>query len=351
MKLSPVIRRSIARGIEHGDFLRGTSARLDDAFGYREWLHFCLSADGIDLVVNFSLADDTRPAAPSGTEAARLVCIVRSTGWDGDVEQFAPRDVRVSRGRVDMRFGESYVRYERGAFRVRVRCRARALSVDLSLRPTTLPSVVNDIVLSDDLPCHWFLVPRLLATGTVEASGRVHELVDVPAYHDHNWGYFRWGHDFAWMWGYAHEQGPSDPWTFVFDRLTNRAKTIDCGRGIVLWKGARQQRLFGARDISFREHGYLRPRSTIKLPRALALLSSGDAMSLPAEIQGLARNQNDSLEFVFRGEHACHILVPNDDDLGLTAISEVSGELSFCGVVAGEPMEGRIRAMFEFLGA
>jgi hypothetical protein len=54
---------------------------------------------------------------------------------------------------------------------------------------------------------------------------------------------------------------------------------------------------------------------------------------------------------VFRGEHACHILVPNDDDLGLTAISEVSGELSYSGLVGGERMEGRIRAMFEFLGA
>ena len=172
----------------------------------------------------------------------------------------------------------------------------------------------------------------------------------MPAYHDHNWGYFCWGRDFAWMWGYAHERAASSPWTFVFDRLTNRAKTIDWGRGIVLWKGARQQRLFGARSIVFREEGFFRPKSRFQVPRALALsLRRGDRPACD-RISGAARSQGDALDFEFRGEHLCRILVPNDDDHGLTSISEVSGELTFAGSIAGETLEGRARAVFELLG-
>jgi hypothetical protein len=351
MMPSSVVERSIRRSIEWGDHVRGSSFSLNDMVGHKEWLHFCISSEGLDLLINFSLADDTRAAAPAEARLARLVCIVRTDRWEGDIDQFDQDEVRVERGRVYLRFGESFIRYRNGAFHVVARLRARPVAIKLVFTPVALPSMVNDIQLTDGPPSHWFLVPRLLATGRISVAGRDIEIEDVPAYHDHNWGYFRWGHDFAWAWGYGHGGYADRHWTLTFDQLTNRARTTDFVRGIVLWRGARQQRLFGSRDIALREEGLLRPQNTLKLPRVLALLAQGDATDVPATLFATARAQDDALDFEFNARSLCQILVPNDDDLGLTIINEVSGELVFDGSIHGEHIEGRGRAMFEFLRA
>jgi hypothetical protein len=353
------LARRIRRAVEWGDYVRGAGLRLNDAIGYREWLHFCFTREDLDVLVNFSLSDDTRPAAGPDAERARLVCIVRGVdrrrsqghAWDGDVDEFDAEEVRVRRGSVDLRLGESSVRYDGDVIRVVVRCRRRPIAIDLTLSPVTVPSIINDMVLSDGLPAHWFLVPRLLASGTLVVDGRRIAVENVAAYHDHNWGYFRWGRDFAWVWGYGHPASADATWSITFGRQTNRAGGIDFVRGLAMWKDARQWRLFDTGDVELREEGLLRSAETLTLPRSMALLVPGRPAGVPAKLCGRASARGDVVEFEFRAEHVSRILLPNDDDLGLTVINEVSGEVLLEGTVHGERVEGRGRAIVEFLGA
>jgi hypothetical protein len=351
MSAPATLQRRIRRAVEWGDYVRGAGLRLNDAIGYREWLHFCFTREDIDVLVNFSLSDDTRPAATRDAERARVVCVVRCDGWDGDVDDFEPHEARVHPGRVDLRFGESSVRYDGEFIRVVVRCKRRPIAIDLTLRPVTVPSIINDMVLSDGLPAHWFLVPRLEASGSVTVCGRRIVVEGVAAYHDHNWGYFRWGRDFAWVWGYGHPRTADAPWSMTFGRQTDRAGAIDFVRGLAMWKHARQWRLFDTRDVALREEGRLQCGETLTLPRAMALLVPGPVAGVPAKLHGRASGRGDVVEFEFRSEHVSRILLPNDDDLGLTIINEVSGEIALEGSVHGERVKGRGRAIVEFLGA
>jgi hypothetical protein len=354
MSATGSLERRIRRAVEWGDYVRGAGLRLNDAIGYREWLHFCFTRDDLDVLVNFSLSDDTRPAASPDAERARIVCIVRSDGWDGDVDEFEPCEVHAHRGRVDLRFGESSVRYDGDVLRVVVRCKRRPIAIDLTLTPVTVPSIINDMVLSDGLPAHWFLIPRLVASGSITVGGLRLVVDGVAAYHDHNWGYFRWGRDFAWVWGYGHPVTADATWSMTFGRQTNRVGGTDFVRGLAMWRDARQWRLFDTRDVALREEGRLSceaPRGTLTLPRSMALLVPGRAAGVPAKLCGRACSRGDVVEFEFRAEHVSRILLPNDDDLGLTIINEVSGEISLEGSVHGERLEGRGRAIVEFLGA
>jgi hypothetical protein len=350
MNLPQPTQTSIRRAIEWGDWIRGSTFRLSDAFGAKEWLHFCISSNQVDLLVNFSFSDDTRPAAAAEAQLVTLVCVVRTDGWEGDVEQFDARDVQVRLDGVSLRFGDNSVRYEGGVFRISIRLASRPVEIDLALQPIALPSLVNDIQLSDGPPWHWFVAPHLLATGSMVVGGRRHEIRDVPAYHDHNWGYFPWGGDFAWTWGYGHVTDADETWTVTFDRLTNRARTVDRTRGILLWKGARQQRVFDSRHIVLREEGRPRGREpAFKLPRSLALLAQGDAYDIPAKVYVTARSGGDALDFEFAPLRICQILVPHDNGLGLTTINEVTGEITLEGKTHGDSVKGRGRATFEFV--
>ena len=259
-----------------------------------------------------------------------------------------PHTVHIDRRRPSMRLGDSSVQYRDGSFRVVARLQSRPVEVDLTFRPVSMPSMINGIRFSAG-PCHWFLVPKLLASGEVSVAGKRVSVVDVPAYHDHNWGYFRWGHDFAWVWGYAHSTDRTGDWTLTIDRLTNRAGTVDLVRGLVLWSGARQLRFFSAGDVCLREDGFLRPSDAFRVPRALSLLCQGDATSVPKTLRAHASSRGDTLDFEFRCDKVCRVIVPNDDDLGVTIINEVTGDLRLDGRIGGHRVEGGGRGMFEFL--
>jgi hypothetical protein len=346
---SILVSRSIRRAVRFGDYVRRPRARLHDASGHKEWFHFCIAADDVHALVNFSVVDDLRGGAAPGAETARVTCIVRTaTGWEGDIEEVS--SARIFAGRVAADFGASSMRYDGSDFHLRVRLKKRPVAMDLVLRPATIPCQLNNIALGDGPPLHWFLLPHLRATGHVTAGETTYSVQDAPSYHDHNWGYFHWGGDFAWVWGYAHACDASSPWVIALDRLTNRARTIDVRRGLILWKGPRQHRLFGSRDLTVEYEGFMRPETVFKLPRPMALLDPGLASDVPKVVRGAASGLGDSLEFEFSSERVCQILTPNDADLGTTVISEVSGQIRLSGHVHGERVELHGPAMFEFLG-
>lgn len=342
----------IERAITRGDYLRRSPAQVGGLGGHKEWMHFCIHVDGLDLLVNFSLVDDTREGAPPSAEFARLTVLVRDgeRGWDGAVEGFDEREVAVVGGGIDMVFGPNSMRWERGAYHLHVRMRERPVSLDLVLEPLAFPALSNNIRLDHGTPLNWLVVPRLRASGRAEIHGRRVELAAAPAYHDHNWGHFAWGRDFAWEWCYVLPLDATVPWSLVFVRLDDRTRTRTYMQGLFLWYGARAERIFRAHDIRVRQEGFMPVQRLTKIPQAMALVCPAWATDVPKRVEVTARGDGDAIDFEFESEDLAQVIIPNDtDDLGVTIINEVSGRLAVHGRVRGRDVAMQGPAIFEFI--
>jgi hypothetical protein len=199
-------------------------------------------------------------------------------------------------------------------------------------------------------PINWLVVPRLVASGRVQVGENVHDLDGALAYHDHNWGHFGWGCDFAWEWGYGLPDDRANPWSMVFVRLSNRAHTRAMMQGVFLWRGHREQRVFRDHELNVRHHGLLRSAHIRKVPPIMGLIYPDLATDIPAVISFDGDGDGDVVHGRFTTGEVAQVVLPNDRDLGVTVINEVSGRLTMKGRVRGEDLEIDGRAVFEFLG-
>jgi hypothetical protein len=342
---------AIARAVADADWLRRSPAARGGAGGHKEWWHFCVYAPGVDVLVNFSLVDDVRPGCDPGREFARVVVLVREREWDGDVEVFEASEVEAAGGGLHMRFGGNRVSFEGGRYVIEVRLGRRPIAVSLVLEPRCVPSLANNIRLDPGPPINWLVLPRMVASGTLTLGGRVVAVERASAYHDHNWGHFAWGRDFAWEWGYGLPEGDDNPWSMVFVRLSDRAHTRAYMQALFLWRGALQHRVWRAADVTVERVGLLRASRVFKLPRVMSLVAPGTVTDVPRALVVRASGDGDEVECRFDAEDVAAVVIPNDHDPGVTVIHEVSGVVSVTGRVRGEDLAMRGRAIFEFLGA
>lgn len=318
--------------------------RLIQGSGYlrgapKEWFHFCVTGDDVEVIANFSLMDGR----------ARIALIVRiGDSWHGDVEPIPASLVRAERGSMNLDFGQSTLRFDPASgFTLSIALSDHPLTATLHLEAETMPLLRPNTPLERDGAIHWMVVPRLRAHGTIFIGGERHNLENAAAYHDHNWGRFAWGDDLAWQWGFS--IFARDERALAFVRLIDRARTRDVGHGLFLWRGAEQQRIFREGELTIAPSGFLRPQTLVQLPRTMSLLAPEAATDVPARIAILAEGRGDRLEVIFESERMLQLLIPNDRDLGVTAINEVSGRYFARGTIAGEHVELEGRGFFETL--
>lgn len=340
----------ITRSVERIDYFRRSPARIGGPGGFKEWMHFCIYGDAVDVLINFSEVDDVRPNAPPGRAQARMTVLVRIDGWCGGVEEIPGARVRVHNGRVSAEFGDSALWFEDGRYHVRVRLREHPITADLTLVPVTLPAPIHNVTVGDGPPIHWIVIPRLLATGVLRVGGAEFPLRDAPAYHDHNWGHFRWGRDFAWEWGFGLPAVRDNPWSFVFARLSDRSHTRTRMQTLFLWRGARARRVFRDAQVEILHHGHMRPRRVHKTPAVMGLIVPGAATDVPARVDITARMGDDVVRASFFPEEVAQVIIPNDDDAAVTIIHEVAGRFSLDATIRGESVAIRCPTIFEFLG-
>ncbi len=339
---------TLTRLIDRIDYFRRPPARVGGRGVFKEWMHFCVYSDSLDLLVNFSDVDDPRRGMAGSV--GRMTVLARTDRWFGGVEEVPAEALRIEGGKVAASFGASSVRFEGGRYHLRVALAEHDIAAELTLRPITTPAPIHNVSVGDGPPIHWVVIPRLLTTGTVTLQGKVHHLEDAPAYHDHNWGHFGWGRDFAWEWGFGLPTAPSHPWSFVFARLSNRGRTRTRMQTLFLWRGAHAACAFRDAQIHVRHHGLLRPGHLHRVPPVMALLSPGGACDVPARMEIDARNHTDSVHVEFTPRDVAQVIIPNDDDLGVTIINEVAGEFALDASIRGEPVQIRCPTIFEFLG-
>jgi len=337
---------TLAQRISETDYFRRSRGRAGGMPGHKEWFHFCVTHEQLDAIVNFGVSDQGREAR----EQAHLVVLVRIDGrWIGGVERFDHDEFYVEGGGIAARFGDNELTFDGQDFRVRAALGNPALAIDLRLSPECTPTLSNNIRLGGSSALNWLVVPRLRASGTVHDDGHMRWLDDMPAYHDHNWGYFRWGDDFSWEWGFG---APSDvrcPWSFVFSRLSDRAMTTTLTRSLTVWRDAQPLRSFCANEVRMHTHGLLRPARVVRVPPVMGLLAPGTVTEVPKSMHLVCECGDDRLDIVLDAKDVAQIIVPDDDAPTITTINEVVAHLRVRGRIRSEHVEYDGRSIFEVL--
>lgn len=332
-------RRMLGHVLSRSAHVRGPRKTWEGVqTGHKEWLHFTVHGAGLDLVVNFSLFDSV----------GRVGCLVRHRRWQGDIDTCAADTRFVGHGGLDLRLGSNQLTFRDGGFDLRVALERVPVSVNLRLEPRAFPAQINNFEVDGVPALNWLVVPRLAAHGWVTVGEEQFVLDGAAAYHDHNWGHFRWGGDLTWEWGYAHAPREEE-FSLVLARLSNRARSSDRMRGLFVWKGLEQFRVFSGDELQHRHEGLLRVERPLKLPRVMGLLSQGSACDVPRRYVVTARRGSDRLSVEFVPSDVAQVVVPNDDDFGLTVINECRGDLRVEGRLAGQPVHFEAPSIFEFL--
>jgi hypothetical protein len=351
MSATRIESHTVARLLERSDFWRRSPASAGGAAGHKEWSYFCVLAHDVDVIVNLSIMD--RPplerGAPGRAEEARVALLARTHEgiWHGDVEACAPETVVLQAGRVGVRLGRSQLSLTEGAYRLDAHVGSGPVTTSLVLRPTARPGLTRSVPLGPDEPMHWLVVPRLAATGEVRIGQDVYRLRNAPAYHDHNWGCFSWGGDFAWEWGIA-LAGQATPWSLIYYRITDRGRHRAISQGVLLWRDDRHCRTFRDTDLRVRGAGLLRVGRSLWVPRIMSLAIPGTAADIPGRLEVEARSGNDALDIAIDLADCAQVGVPNDHDEGMTSISECRGRVRVSGRVRGDVVRFDGPAVVEF---
>lgn len=337
-------RLAIGASLSANGYLRRSPWRDGGRSGHREWLHFTIHADNLQLILNASIVDDLRPAAPPHHERVRVLALLGDNGtWTGAIDDLDAADLRG--GQLAARFGSLSI--DSIGDTIALRGSIGPISLDLELVAQTFPSVASSVAIGDGPPINWLVVPRLAATGTITGNDRHYTLANARAYHDHNWGFFS-HRDFSWQWGH---DGGTGPHSVVLARLLDGARTTTFMQSLLVWTDMRQARVFRSDELSIEPEGFLRPTRPFTLPRTASLLVEGLATEVPRQLHIRASADGDTIEGAFDAGHVARIVVPHDDTTHTTVIHEVTGRLHLRGSLHGRDVVIDAPSMFEFLGA
>ena len=356
--------------ITGADGWRRSPSRFGSWRPYKEWQHFLLHADErhglrtgsgeLELIVNFNLIDDVW-SRRAGVETARLILLAKTSPgggggsgleprWTGVTRRFPENQVAVRSGGIDADFGANRLRWNGTAYEVEVDLPEEGIEAHLEFCPEVVPGLAINQPLAPDVRLSWFFVPRLLVSGSVRIGKRYYELERALAYHDHNWAVFRWGDDFTWEWASILPSHPSNPWSFVLMRLTDRARTVVRSQALFVWHRERRVRTFRDREIEVSLRGRLPIERPFQTPPVMGLLTTGRVVDVP-RAWGLRASEGDDLvEIDFDAQDVSQVVMPGETDLQRVAVlNEVTGPVHAGGRCAGHEVDFSGRGVFEFL--
>lgn len=318
---------------------------------YKEWWHFNLidDAGGVDIIVNLSLAGDVH--TPDAGQA-NLILLVheRGRGWAGGLDLFDGIAARVDPNGVAIRLGPSDLRYADGLYTLDLARPDGTLVASLRFEPRAEPFMVWKDTPIGTGHVNWIIVPNLVATGEVLVGGRRLTVAGARAYHDHNWGRWRWGDNFGWDWGFcaAAARLGEEPLSLVYDRTVDRVGSRVMEHSLAIWCGERLARLFTRRMITASRAGRF-DGPVRRIPGASALIDHSRVTSVPRELRFAARDGADWLDARYEPDAAIQVAIPRETRFGLVQLNETLGWLTVSGHLAGEPVSFHRRACFEFV--
>jgi hypothetical protein len=330
------------------DFLRAPVLATASPTGFKEWHHFVIHGRDLRLLINFSLnievfgADEVRLAP-------RVIVIAHGADWTGAVERFDGRALNVSADLGELTIGSSRMTVLPDGYRVTIDLPDNDIRGELHFTSASRPFVVRNQPLGDGR-ISWLFVPRLRADGWLRIGGREHLVDDDLAYHDHNWGRFRWGDDFGWTWGTILPTEPGNPWSMVFLQTTDRSRLRCLSQAFYVWHHDEPAAIFRHAAVQTRSDGRLARTADCTLPPTMRLLLDGEVPGVPELFHVTATRAGDRVHAEFRSHSYARLAQPSEVRLDRsTVLCETSGTTRTSGTINGENFDFVGTGVFEFL--
>jgi hypothetical protein len=312
-----------------GDTLRPPGPWDPARTAYKDWLHVILFDHEADAAGLVNVSIHGPPADPETQVVTTALVDVAGQAWVGNVvtttwsdASIALSGVATASGGVTLLGGD-----------VLAAAAADGLRVDVLAQPVTQAFAVEVPQRFGAGWIAWRVVPRLLATGAV-AHPRLDPSSARPAYHDHNWGRWRWGDDIGWEWGSF--LGP-DNGSVVVARTTDQAHRHG-GSWTVIVDHAGSRRTFSGRRVEAWWSGRA-PWPSRRLPGALAAQHSDRRRPrLPGSLRIVARAGRDAVELDFSCRSVAQLILADPMAPGVSFLHEMSGRFQATGRLGGRPI-------------
>jgi hypothetical protein len=328
------------------DFLRAPVLAAAQPTGFKEWHHFVVHGRTGRFLINFSLTCEETPNGCTRM-VPRVIVIAHDRQWTGAVERFAETDLDISADLGACAIGANRMTVRPDGYEVLVDL--PGVSGEVRLTPVSRPFAVNNQPVGQGR-MSWLFVPRLRADGWLHIAGREHRLDSDLAYHDHNWGRFRWGDDFGWTWGTILPVEPGDPWSAVLLQMTDRHRLRFLSQALYVWRHDEPAVIFRHAEVRIRTSGRLGRAPDCTLPPPMRLLIDGDVPGVPEQVEVGATRAGDTIHAEFRPQSYARLAHPSEVSLeSSTVLCEASGTTRMTGSVNGEAIDFTGTGVFEFL--
>lgn len=336
--------------IPRSDFLRAPVLATVRPDGFKEWHHFFVQGRTRQLLVNLSLTSEAH-GGRAGRLVPRVIVLAHDGRWSGAVARFDPGELDVSADLGTVTVGASRMTSAPDGYRVVLDLPDRGIGGELRFTTGDLPSVVlvNNQPVADGR-LSWLFVPRLRADGHLRIGDRELHLDGDVAYHDHNWGRFRWGDDFGWEWGSVLPTDLTDPWSAVFMRKTDRRRLRSFSQALYLFRYDEAVAMFRDTALRVRCSGRLGRAPDCTLPPPMRLLLGGEAADVPASVEITAARPGATMRVEFRSGSYARLAQPSEISLDRAVVlAEVGGRARITGSVDGEDLDVDCAGVVELL--
>jgi hypothetical protein len=320
---------------------------LDPARGrYKDWLHLNVFDRDSGCVGLFNASLHGPPDDPRSRVLGTALVHHPALGWLGNVEVA---------GYTSARIGATGIALERVAValaartpRVQVSAILPADRVEAKLEAaSTAPAI--DVALPLPFGSGW-ISWRVIPAMTVSGSLTLGEVALVPegmrAYHDHNWGRWRWGDDAGWEWG-AFSEVAGDA-TLVLSRTTNRAHDHS-GPLLLTLDAGNRRRAFNGPQVHVEYAGTFQGPLR-RVPGALAALHADRARPhLPAHLHVTASDGSATVDLTFAPRAAAQLIAAEPLSRGYSFIHELVGSWSATCQLAGQRRTVQGLGVFEWV--
>ncbi|WP_019971898.1 hypothetical protein [Mycobacterium sp. 141] len=334
------------------DFLRAPVLAAAQPEGFKEWQHFVVHGRAGRFLINFSLTcEDTQ--GTGSRMAPRVIVIAHDQHWTGAVERFGESATDVSADLGVLTIGGNRMTVGPDGYELLIDLPGvrdlPGIRGELRLTPVSRPFAVNNQPVGQGR-MSWLFVPRLRADGWLRIADREHRMESDLAYHDHNWGRFRWGDDFGWTWGTILPAEPDDPWSLVFLQMTDRHRLHFQSQALYVWHHDQPAAIFRHAQLQMRASGRLGRAPDCTLPPPMGLLVDGDVPGVPDRVEISATRAGDTVHAEFRPRSYARLAQPSEVDLqGSTVLCEADGTARIRGTINGESIDFTGTGVVEFL--
>jgi hypothetical protein len=333
--------------LARNDFLRSPVLATAGPAGFKEWHHFVVHGRGRRLLINFSLNNEEFRANEIRL-APRVIVIAHDENWTGAIERFDERALNVSADLGELTIGGNRMTVLPDGYRVTINLPDKDIRGELHFASASRPFLVRNQPLGDGR-INWLFVPRLRAEGWLRIGGQEHRIAHDLAYHDHNWGRFRWGDDFGWTWGTILPAEPAIPWSMVFMQTTDRSRLRCLSQALYVWHHDEPAAIFRHASVQTHSDGRLARVADCTLPPPMRLLLDGEVPGVPARIDITATRAGDRVCAEFHSLCYARLAQPSETFLDRsTVLCETGGTTRASGTINGEAFDFIGTGVFEF---